>query len=182
MFSSQQSDPTTSVDHDGRDCADVKVNGHWIEAVLFDLDGVVTDTAQVHERAWKAAFDTLLSAAGQGDRPFTHEDYRTYVDGRDRFDAVRVFARARALDLVESPTEASSLGSVQEWADRKNTEYLSALTSQGVRTIEDTIDVLRRLRMAGIPTAVVSSSRNARAVMALAGVGACSTCAWTAPM
>ena len=171
MFSSQQSDPTTSVDHDGRDCVDVKVNGHWIEAVLFDLDGVVTDTAQVHERAWKAAFDTLLSAAGQGDRPFTHEDYRTYVDGRDRFDAVRVFARARALDLVESPTEASSLGSVQEWADRKNTEYLSALTSQGVRTIEDTIDVLRRLRMAGIPTAVVSSSRNARAVMALAGVG-----------
>ncbi|ORI20714.1 hypothetical protein BJD99_06615 [Rhodococcus sp. 1163] len=154
----------------------MRIQGRRIDAVLFDLDGVVTDTAGIHERAWKSMFDAVLAAAGQGDRPFTHEDYRVYIDGRDRLDAVRGFTRARGLALPEThnpetPHSDMALGSIRALADRKNEDYLRTLTSEGVRTIPGTIDVLRQLRLAGIPTAVVSASRNAGEVMALAGVG-----------
>ncbi|MEO7077871.1 MAG: HAD-IA family hydrolase, partial [Rhodococcus sp. (in: high G+C Gram-positive bacteria)] len=149
----------------------MRIQGRRIDAVLFDLDGVVTDTAVIHEQAWKTAFDALLEAAGQGDRPFTHEDYSIYIDGRERLDAVRGFAHARGLTLPETSHGDTALGSVRQWADRKNEDYLRTLTSEGVRTIPGTLDVLRQLRLAGIPTAVVSASRNAGEVMALAGVG-----------
>lgn len=149
----------------------MRVQGREIAAVLFDLDGVVTDTAAIHESAWKDTFDALLGEAGQGDRPFTSDDYKAYIDGRDRFDAIRTFVRARSLSLPDEEGDEKVRGSVREWAERKNSTYLDTLAAEGVRIIEGTLDVVKRLRIAGIPTAVVSGSRNAGKVMALAGVG-----------
>ncbi|MCJ0978935.1 HAD-IA family hydrolase [Rhodococcus sp. ARC_M12] len=142
----------------------MRIQDRTIAAVLFDLDGVVTDSAELHERAWKKTLDSLLTAAGQSDRPFTHQDYLDYIDGRHRVDGLRCFAHARAIELADQD-------GIETWARRKNDEYLRILDGEGVRIIDATVTVLRRLRLAGVPTAIVSASRNAAHVLELAGIG-----------
>lgn len=138
----------------------IKLRHVDIDAVIFDLDGVITRTARVHARAWKAALDPLLERRGQP--PFDlHADYRRHVDGKPRLDGLRGFLAARGIALAEEEIRAL--------AERKNALYLGYLESDGVEVYESSIAFVRALRGRGIRTAVISASRNCVAVLRAAG-------------
>lgn len=145
------------------------------DAILFDLDGVVTRTADVHAEAWRRVFDELREdrvARGLGDfRPFEIDtDYPRHVDGKLRLDGARDFLASRGISLPERSggTESGALDSLSSIGDRKNAIFRSLLERGGVTTYEDAVSTLDRLRAAGLRIAAVSSSRNARAVLASA--------------
>jgi alpha,alpha-trehalase len=132
-----------------------------IDAVIFDLDGVLTRTARLHARAWKATFDPFLEPRSQA--PFDiQSDYRRYVDGRPRGDGIRGFLAARYVTPTED--EVRSLG------ERKNALFLEYLAADGVEVFQSSITVARAVRNRGIKTAVVSASRNCVAVLRAAGL------------
>ncbi|MEO5875487.1 MAG: beta-phosphoglucomutase family hydrolase [Streptosporangiaceae bacterium] len=136
-------------------------------ACLFDLDGVLTDTAAVHAAAWKQMFDGFL--AGQG--TFEDEDYTTYVDGKRREDGVRSFLHSREIDLPDgSPDDPPGARTVYGLGNRKNALVLKVLADKGVVTFDGSIAYVRAVRAAGLRTAVVSSSANTRQVLEKAGI------------
>jgi trehalose 6-phosphate phosphatase len=147
------------------------------DAALFDLDGVVTRTARVHEAAWKQLFDAYLEArarrTGQPFAPFTAEDYLRYVDGRPRREGIRCFLESRGVRLPEG-AEGDEPDAETVWglARRKNEAFLGALRREGVRVHEDAVGLLERLRAAGLRTAVVTASRNGEEVVRAAGLEA----------
>lgn len=140
------------------------------------MDGVVTDTAVVHAAAWKHLFDEVLPVLAPGAAPFDEvEDYRRSVDGRPREDGVRAFLASRGVSLPEG-TEHDRLGApgtatVRSLAARKQGFFDRQLEENGVSAYPDAVTLLHRLRERGIPTAVVTSSRNCRRVLRAAGVG-----------
>ena len=140
------------------------------DGVLFDLDGVVTDTAKLHQRAWKALFDSFLAERPplphEDHGPFTAEDYRGHVDGKPRADGIRDFLTSRGIALV--PGEATDR-TVAELAGRKQQLYLGLLDG-GVTAVDSTIALVRRLSDVGIASAVYSSSKNCERVLRAAGV------------
>lgn len=148
------------------------------DAVLFDLDGVVTRTARVHAAAWKRLFDPFLQArakrSGEPFVPFSDEDYRRFVDGRPRADGVRCFLESRHMSLPEgSPDDGPDAETVRGMGQRKDTYFLEALKEHGVEVFPDAVVLLERLRAAGFRTAVVSASRNCAAVVRAAGLERC---------
>jgi beta-phosphoglucomutase family hydrolase len=149
------------------------------DAVLFDLDGVITDTAQIHTRCWKEMFDEFLEsrAPRPGERlePFDAEhDYHQYVDGKPRYDGVRDFLRSRGIDLPEGDPDSSvSEESVRALGDRKNRMVNEAIEAGEARAYPGSVAWLRALRAAGMRTALVSSSANARAVLEAVGLVDC---------
>ncbi len=135
-----------------------------ITACLFDLDGVLTQTAKVHAKAWKQTFDEELRRR-EGDRftPFdAHDDYDEYVDGLPRYDGVRRFMQARGYH--PSDAEVHAIG------DRKNELVLELIRTQGVEPYEGSVRYLHAVREAGLRTAVVSSSANCKDVIEVAGI------------
>jgi alpha,alpha-trehalose phosphorylase len=131
------------------------------DAVLFDLDGVLTSTAALHALCWKRTFDDVLSAYGQ--EPFDIEhDYVEYVDGKMRADGVRDFLAARRIHVTPDM--------VRVIADRKQAMVEQALIRGGVEAFEGSVRWVRHLRGTGVRTAVVSSSANADAVLYAAGI------------
>lgn len=147
-----------------------------IRACLFDLDGVLTQTASVHDKAWKATFDDFLR--GRADRdgtPFVPfdpvADYDRYVDGKSRADGVRSFLAARGITLPEGD-EDDPPGSqtVHGLGNAKNEVLLKLLDDEGVQPYPGSVRFLQAVRAAGLATAVVSSSANCRAVLAAAGL------------
>jgi beta-phosphoglucomutase family hydrolase len=147
-----------------------------VDAVLFDLDGVVTDTASLHAAAWKETFDAVLRdrAAAEGGvfTPFDIDaDYRALIDGRPRFDGTRAFLASRGLDLPDGvPQDPPGAGTVWAVANRKNELFGTLLAQQGVHTFPSTPELIRRLRQAGIRTGVVTASRNAARVLEAAKI------------
>jgi beta-phosphoglucomutase family hydrolase len=140
----------------------VKLPGS-IAACLFDLDGVLTDTARVHERAWKETFDAFLKdRLGDGFAPFTEEDYERYVDGKPRYDGVRSFLEARGIEHDEQL--------VHELGDRKNELVLRLIDEQGVVVYESSVRFVREAQRQGLRRAVVSSSANTRQVLERVGI------------
>ncbi|RJN32478.1 beta-phosphoglucomutase family hydrolase [Nesterenkonia natronophila] len=141
-------------------------------AVLFDMDGVVTDTAGVHFTAWKELFDaSLAELAGTKQPEFTQEDYLNYVDGRPREEGVRTLLSARGVHAPEgSPGDPTDVLSVHGLAARKQVYFQAVLDRDGVEVFGTTVDLIRRLRADGIPTALVTSSRNGREVLRRAGL------------
>ncbi|OZB89303.1 MAG: family 65 glycosyl hydrolase, partial [Microbacterium sp. 14-71-5] len=144
-------------------------------AVIFDLDGVVTDTAALHATAWKRLFDEALSDPRLADRhlrPFDPvEDYRRHVDGRSREDGVAAFLASRGTSLPPGQADdGPDAWSVRGLAARKNAIYLELLADRGLRVFPGTVDLLRRLRAGGVPVGLVTASRNARTVLAAAGL------------
>lgn len=137
-------------------------------AVLFDLDGVVTPTAEVHMRAWAEMFNEFLSAwSGEGDTsPYVDGDYFAHVDGKPRYDGVRDFLASRGISLPESGADLS----VEGLGDRKNDAFNEVLERDGVSPYPGTVALLDHLAASGTPLAIVSSSANAPAVLAAAGV------------
>lgn len=146
------------------------------EAVLFDLDGVLTDTARVHAAAWKRTFDEYLTrraeARGETFVPFDIDaDYHRHVDGKPRYDGVRDFLRSRGIDLPEGSPEASpSEESVRGVGNRKNELVSETIGRQGVDVFPGSVQLVRELRAAGLRTAVVTSSSNCDAVLEAAEI------------
>lgn len=147
------------------------------DAVLFDLDGVLTSTARIHAETWKTMFDEYLSerAARTGEtfRPFIiASDYPAYADGRPRFDGVREFLKSRGIELPEGdPGDPPGAETVCGLGNRKNELVLRKLDQGGVEAYPGSVRLVKKLREAGIRTAVVSASHNAEAVLAAAGIG-----------
>jgi beta-phosphoglucomutase family hydrolase len=146
------------------------------DAVLFDLDGVLTDTAAVHARAWKTMFDDFLrewsKRHGQPFEPFAiSSDYKSYVDGKPRYDGVRSFLLARGIDLPEGTSEdAPDTQTVRGLGNRKNDLVNQLLDDEGVIRYEGSVRLVEQLREQGIKLAVVSSSRNCVTVLNAAGI------------
>lgn len=147
-----------------------------ISACLFDLDGVLTDTARVHAAAWKEMFDAYLQArAKRENEPFVEfdpiADYDAYVDGKPRADGTRAFLAARGIDLPEGSSEDSSdAETLRALGTRKNDIVLRRIRSDGVQAYPGSVAYVRAVRDAGLRRAVVSSSANCREVLVAAHI------------
>jgi beta-phosphoglucomutase family hydrolase len=150
--------------------------GAELDAVIFDMDGVVTQTALVHAAAWKRMFDDLLreraAASGEPFVPFDGDrDYRRYIDGMPRADGVRRFLASRGITLPEGdPLDAADVGTVHGVGNRKNGYFLAEVARHGVLPYPGTVALISSLHHRGIPTAVISASENAGLVLGAAGV------------
>jgi beta-phosphoglucomutase family hydrolase len=134
-----------------------------VTALLFDLDGVLTDTASVHQKCWKEMFDDFLRERdGDGFQAFTDRDYERYVDGKPRYDGVRSFLESRDIEPED--------GLVKELGDRKNDAVQRTIREDGVKVYEGSRRYLEAARDAGLRRAVVSSSANAREVLEVTGL------------
>jgi beta-phosphoglucomutase family hydrolase len=135
-----------------------------IEALLFDMDGVLTQTATVHAKAWKQMFDEYLREQDGSQPPFDlHRDYDEYVDGKPREEGVRDFLASRGIHLADE--EIARLG------DRKNDLVQEIIHRDGVQTYDGSVRYVRAAREKGLRTAVVSSSKNTREVLDVTGIG-----------
>jgi beta-phosphoglucomutase family hydrolase len=147
-----------------------------IRACLFDLDGVLTDTASVHRKAWKAMFDDFLRQWSQDHGsnfvPFDAEaDYLTYVDGRTRGDGVRSFLASRDIKLPDgSPDDAPTAETVNGLGNKKNALFLRTVDKDGVQVFDGSRRYLEAVTRAGLAVAVVSSSANTRQVLEVTGL------------
>jgi beta-phosphoglucomutase family hydrolase len=147
-----------------------------IRACLFDLDGVLTQTAKVHAAAWKEMFDAYLreraERTGEAFVPFDPvADYDRYVDGKPRYDGVRSFLAARGIELPEGdPGDPPSAETVQGLGNRKNELVLALLKRDGVEPYEGSVRYVHAVREAGLQTAVVSASANCKEVLEAAGI------------
>ena len=146
-----------------------------IGGCLFDLDGVLTQTAKVHAAAWKAMFDAYLQErsrlAGERFRPFEPSDYAAYVDGRLRQDGVRSFLASRGIELPEGDAdEPPSAETVHGLGNRKNALVLELIRRDGVDVYDGSVRFVEAVREAGLRSAVVSASRNTREVLAVTGL------------
>ena len=145
-----------------------------ITALLFDLDGVLTQTAKVHFKAWKQTFDAFLrdrAGDGGGLEEFTQDDYNEYVDGMPRYDGVRSFLKSRGIELPEGDDEDSSdAPTVHGLGNRKNDLVLALIRTDGVEAYDGSVAYVAAARDAGLPRAVVSASANCRDVLVAAGI------------
>ena len=147
-----------------------------VQACLFDLDGVLTQTATVHAAAWKVMFDSFLrEQAAKSGEPFAPfdpvADYDEYVDGKPRYDGVRSFLAARSIDLPEGETsDPATAETVTGLGNRKNEIVLGLIRDQGVEAYQGSVRYVRAAQNAGLRRAVVSSSRNCREVLVAAGI------------
>ncbi len=147
-----------------------------ITTCLFDLDGVLTQTAKVHARAWKEMFDDFLRDwAEQHDQPFEAfdrpTDYDEYVDGKPRLDGVKSFLESRGIDLpMGSPSDPPEAETVHALGTRKNNLVLDLIREQGVEPYAGSVRFAEEARDRGMRRAVVSSSTNCEDVLKVAGI------------
>jgi beta-phosphoglucomutase family hydrolase len=147
-----------------------------IEACLFDLDGVLTQTAKVHAAAWKTTFDEFLRKRAQerGERFREFDavrDYDEHVDGKPRYEGVRSFLDSRNIDLPQgSPSDPPQADTIDGLGNRKNELVLELIERDGVQAYEGSVRFVRAARDAGLRRAVVSSSTNCRDVLVAVGI------------
>jgi beta-phosphoglucomutase family hydrolase len=146
------------------------VDWNDFRAVLFDLDGVLTPTAIVHEHAWAKMFTEYFTAHGI-EPPYTDADYYAYVDGKPRYDGVRSLLEARGVSLPEGdPSDPPDAQTVCGLGNRKNEVFNEVLAEEGVEAYPGSVALLDELARRHIAVAVVSSSRNARPVLEAANL------------
>ncbi|MGH3980963.1 MAG: beta-phosphoglucomutase family hydrolase [Pseudonocardiaceae bacterium] len=143
-----------------------------INACLFDLDGVLTSTAELHRAAWKQTFDSLLrDRQGPDAAGFTDRDYTAYVDGRPRYDGVREFLASRGITLPEGhPDDPPDTITVHGVGNRKNELLQEVLDREGVAPYPGSVRYLQAARDAGMAIGVVTSSANGADVLDAAGL------------
>jgi beta-phosphoglucomutase family hydrolase len=155
------------------------INHDQYDAVLFDLDGVITDTANLHAACWKQMFDEVLEMRSKKTGgvffPFDLDtDYRLHVDGKSRFDGVRDFLKSRGIELPEGrpddPAQAETVGGL---ANRKNNLVNKFIEDRGVEPYEGSVRLIHQLRRTGFKIAVVTSSQNCDAVLSAAKLDSC---------
>ncbi len=146
------------------------------DAVLFDMDGVVTNTAEIHAAAWKQLFDSVLEdprvQVDDPERTFDPVvDYRRYVDGRSREDGVSAYLDARGIVLdAGKPDDPPEAWTIAGLAARKNELFLAELRRRGLRVYPGTAGLLHRLREAAVPVGLVTASRNAQQMLDASGL------------
>ncbi len=142
-----------------------------IRAALFDLDGVITPTAEIHMVAWSELFGDFLGSR-EGVAPYTDADYFAHIDGKPRYDGVRDLLASRGITLPEGePDDDPGAETVCGLGNRKDQAFTEILARDGVRAYPGTLALLDDLDRRGVASAVVSSSKNARAVLDAAGLG-----------
>ena len=147
------------------------INRDQYDAVLFDLDGVITDTANLHATCWKQMFDEYLQRRarekGEAFRPFDIDsDYRLYVDGKPRFDGVRDFLKSRGIVLTEGNREdAPNIDTVCGLGNRKDDLVNDAIKTFGVKPYDGSVRFIHQVHRRGFKSAVVTSSQNCAAVL-----------------
>jgi beta-phosphoglucomutase family hydrolase len=147
-----------------------------IKACLFDLDGVLTQTARVHAAAWKEMFDAFLrERADRTGEPFVafdpRVDYDQYIDGKLRYDGVRSFLESRGIELPEGePADPPDATTIHGLGNRKNELVLALIRTKGVEVYDGSVRYVRAVRDAGLRRAVVSASANTRDVLDVAGI------------
>lgn len=140
------------------------------DAALFDLDGVITPTAEVHMRAWDQMFNDFLRSRGV-EEPYTADDYYRYVDGKPRYDGVRSFLASRGMTLPDGDaSDPSTAETVAGLGNRKNDDFEQILRDEGVEAYPGSVTLVKALAARGTKMAIVSSSRNAAAVLRAAGM------------
>ncbi len=155
---------------------DLTISKERYDAVIFDLDGVVTQTARVHAAAWKQLFDEYRAERLQRGLPAyppfdIDEDYRLYVDGKPRYDGIQSFLSARGIELpYGDPSDAPEQESVCGLANRKNVRFRQQLERAGVQAYDSTIRLVRQLRERGVKVAIISASENCSAVLRAANL------------
>jgi beta-phosphoglucomutase family hydrolase len=146
------------------------------DAVLFDLDGVITNTAEIHAACWKKMFDEYLqqraTQRGEPFKPFDLvTDYRLHVDGKPRYDGVRDFLASRGVQLPEGdPDDPPEAETVCGLGNRKNRLVTKAIEDMGVQAYEGSVRLVRQLRRDGFKVAIVSSSENCAAILKAANL------------
>jgi beta-phosphoglucomutase family hydrolase len=143
-----------------------------MQALLFDLDGVLTQTAKVHFKAWKQTFDEYLKGRdGDSFKEFTQDDYNNYVDGMPRYDGVRTFLKSRGIELPEGdPGDPPDKETVDGIGNRKNDLVLKIIKTDGVEAYDGSVAYVKAAKQAGLPRAVVSASANCKDVLEAAGI------------
>ncbi|GAA4012223.1 beta-phosphoglucomutase family hydrolase [Allokutzneria multivorans] len=143
-----------------------------VTACLFDMDGVLTSTAELHRRAWKQVFDEFLAAReGPSFTPFSEQDYLDHVDGRPRRDGVRAFLASRGITLPEGgPNDPHDLATVHGVGNRKNDLIDKILTEEGVSPYPGSVKFVKAAHEAGMALGVVTSSANGERVLAATGL------------
>ena len=144
---------------------------HEYDAALFDLDGVLTPTAEVHMQAWRQLFTDFLTKRGIN-QPYLDSDYFDYIDGKPRYDGVRALLASRGIQLAQGdPGDSPDLETVCGLGNRKNEFFAAVLREKGVQPYAGSIQLLDHLAERGTKVAVVTSSRNATAVLEAADLG-----------
>ncbi len=152
------------------------ISNFQFDAVIFDLDGVITGTASVHSAAWKQMFDEFLQAyaekTGEPFREFTHtDDYLPYVDGKPRYKGVASFLESRGIDLhYGDPSDPPDQETVCGLGNRKNQLFNEMIAQGNVEVFSTTVDFIKELQEKGIKVGVASSSKNAKAVLDAGGL------------
>lgn len=140
------------------------------DAALFDLDGVLTPTAEVHMRAWQQMFTDFLTSGGVAE-PYTEADYFAHIDGRPRYEGVAAMLASRDIELPQgTPEDPSTAHTVCGLGNRKNELFTEVLRSEGISAYAGSLALLDHLDRRGVAMAVVSSSKNAPEVLAAAGI------------
>ncbi|MGH3117415.1 MAG: HAD family hydrolase [Nocardioidaceae bacterium] len=147
------------------------------DAIVLDLDGVITDTAALHEAAWRRMFDAVLRhrpfTAEEDHRPFSGEDYLTYVDGKPRYDGAQDFLLSRGIELPRgASTDPPYRETVCGLANRKDGYFVGLLAVRGPHVFDSTVRLVAELERRGLKAAVISASRHCRMVLAAAGLSA----------
>jgi beta-phosphoglucomutase family hydrolase len=146
------------------------------DAVIFDLDGVITKTALVHAASWKRMFDEYLKSReerfGEPFKEFTHAgDYLPYVDGKPRYKGVASFLESRAVDIpFGDPSDDPDMETVCGLGNKKNIMFNKVLESDGVEVYDSSVEILEGLKAAGVRIGVASSSKNCKPVLETAGL------------
>lgn len=140
------------------------------DAVIFDLDGVITKTARIHARAWKEMFDHYLKQRSRHPRPFDiDEDYREYVDGKPRYDGVKSFLASRDINIrYGDPDDSPERETICGLGNRKNQLFLGLVEKEGVEFYKSSVDLIEGLKSKHFKTAVASSSKNCAEILAAA--------------
>ncbi|MDZ8171871.1 HAD family hydrolase [Microbacterium xanthum] len=140
------------------------------DAVLFDLDGVLTPTAEVHMHAWRTMFEELFAQWGI-EPPYTERDYFDHLDGKKRYDGVAALLRSRDVEVPwGDPADPTSADTVCGIGNRKNDVFARVLRADGIAPYPGSLRLLDALGTAGMPVSVVSSSKNAEEVLTAAGI------------
>lgn len=153
----------------------VVIDPKRIAAVIFDMDGVVTQTAGVHMAAWKRLFDEFFEqrAHGTGEpfKEFTEADYREYVDGMPRYDGVAKLLASRGVSLPQgAPDDPPGDASVCALGNKKNVYFNREIEERGVQRYDSSVALIERLKAAGVHTGIISASKNTTMVLTAAGV------------
>ncbi|MFP4024039.1 MAG: trehalose-phosphatase [Thiohalospira sp.] len=142
-----------------------------LKAVILDMDGVITQTAKVHKKAWKKMFDAFLEGESKDFEPFTNADYLKYVDGKPRYKGVQSFLQSKKIDLpYGDPDDSEKEKTVCGLGNRKNKIFLQLIETNGVDVYEDSVSMIKQWIDAGLKTAVISSSKNCKQILQTANI------------